>query len=367
VTEKIGETTGYAEGTIHVTYDAVMNMTGGEIYNNSAERGGAIFMAQKANKVTITGGKIYGNSAVESEYKRTQYKLTTNTSGAATGYTIYQGMGGAIYCYGGTLVIKNIELSDNISTRGGAIFADNGGNTNVQVENCVFDGNISKDFRTAKFDESVKGTSGSAYTSHNQNWGNGGAVCLGTSTTTASFKDCQFTNNQSLDPAGTSAYSGAGGAIYAEYIKNLTIDGCTFDGNIAEKDCGGAINLRNDNTAADVRNCVFTNNTAGNAGGAIYTVNSSILKLTDTVIYGNNNTGNAMGGGIYVTSLGGRIILSGKVVIDQNLDNKGAHTIKSDLGFQNQTGRTYLVEVDELGAGSSVNMYFDISLSVAAL
>ena len=358
VTEKIGETTGFAEGTIHVTYDAVMNMTGGEIYNNSAERGGAIFMSQKANKVTITGGKIYGNSAVESEYKRTQYKLTTNTSGAATGYTIYQGMGGAIYCHGGTLVIKNIELSDNISTRGGAIFADNGGNTNVQVENCVFDGNTSKDFRTAKFDESVKNTSGGAYTSHNQNWGNGGVVCLDTSTTTVSFKNCQFTNNQSLDPAGTSAYSGAGGAIYADYIKYLTIDGCTFDGNIAEKDCGGAVNLRNDNTAADIRNCVFTNNTAGNAGGAIYTVNGSILKLTDTLIYGNNNTGNAMGGGIYVTSQGGRVILSGKVVIDQNT-YKGTHGIKTDLAFQNQTARTYLAEVDELGAGSSVNMYFD--------
>lgn len=358
VTKKATDSTGYGEGTIHLAYDAIMTMTGGEIFNNEAELGGAVFLGNTSSKAIITGGKIYGNTAVEDTYKRSQFKLTTNTKDQVTSHTVYMGKGGAFYVYGGTLEVKNVEITDNFSTLGGAFYLANG--TRATVENCLIDGNTAYDARTAKFDESKKNTSGNAYTAHNQEWGNGGAAYVYSSSTTATFKNCQITNNVANEAAASSlsSYSGCTGGIYAAYVKNLVLDGCTFDGNISTKKCGGALNLRNDGTTADVRNCVFTNNVTGNAGGAIYTVNSAVLKLTDTLIYGNNSTGNNLGCGIYITSQGGRIILSGKVVIDNNT-YKGAVSYKSDLAFQNQTGRKYLAEIDELGAGSSIDLYFD--------
>lgn len=360
VTAREGEIKTYAEGTIHLEYDASVTMTGGEIFNNTAETGGAFWMNRSTSKLTITGGKIYGNTAVESEYKRSVFDLKLNDKDQVTSHTVYMGKGGAFYVNGGTLVVKNAEISDNFSSLGGAFYIAGGGNTKATVENCVIDGNTAYDPRTAKFDESKKNTSGNAYTAHNMEWGNGGAAYVYSTTTTATFKDCQITNNVANEAAATalSSYSGCTGGIYAAYIKNLVIDGCTFDGNISTKKCGGALNLRYDGTTADVRNCVFTNNVTGNAGGAIYTVNGAVLKLTDTLIYGNNSTGNNLGCGIYITSQGGRIILSGKVVIDGNT-YKGAASYKSDLAFQNQTGRKYLAEINELAAGSSIDLYFD--------
>ena len=138
------DTKSYVDGTVNLTMDAIFNMSGGEICDNHVERGGAVFVNSVHSTVNITGGKIYGNSAVESAAKRDLF--TDASDGKST--TFYFGMGGAICATGGTVTIKDAVISENYATRGGAVYASNGTNTTVTIENSIIDGNYSVDHRT---------------------------------------------------------------------------------------------------------------------------------------------------------------------------------------------------------------------------
>lgn len=92
-----GEISGNTGGSGHIymqNYGA-FNLYDGEVKNNTATNGGAFYMTGNRTKLYTEGGKITGNTATTA--------------------------GGAIYCAGGTVEIKNTEISGNRAAQSGAI------------------------------------------------------------------------------------------------------------------------------------------------------------------------------------------------------------------------------------------------------
>ena len=84
-----------SSGVVYVQNFGTFNLSGGEVKNNTATNGGAFYMTGNRTKLYTEGGKITGNTATTA--------------------------GGAIYCAGGTVEIKNTEISGNQAAQGGAI------------------------------------------------------------------------------------------------------------------------------------------------------------------------------------------------------------------------------------------------------
>ena len=87
-------------GAIRLSSSGRVYIRGGEIFNNTGGRGGAIYASNTANEVNISGGKIYNNTGSQ---------------------------GGAVSCYG-TFVMSGGELSGNhAGSRGGAVYMTHSG------------------------------------------------------------------------------------------------------------------------------------------------------------------------------------------------------------------------------------------------
>jgi len=136
---------------------------------------------------------------------------------------------------------------------------------------------------------------------------NGGtAISIGNSHGDITIKNCNFSNNVSLNANG--------GAITMSAITyNITIsfDHCTFTGNQATwttgNGYGGAVFFNNGTTVPktiNFTNCLFKNNTAFGRAGAIYGTSYLTMNITDCYFdtnYCTNATDNtSSGGAIYI-------------------------------------------------------------------
>ncbi len=120
-------------------------------------------------------------------------------------------------------------------------------------------------------------TGGDAATETN-NWG-GGLLILGSEPT---IQDCRFQNNMASN----------GGAIYTDSSPRILR--CVFDQNTALA-IGGGVSCEGLSSTPDVRDCVFTGNSAV-IGGGVGHVNGSPT-VSNTLFAGNNgNTGGGLGG-----------------------------------------------------------------------
>ncbi|WP_407380375.1 Ig-like domain repeat protein [Methanobrevibacter sp.] len=152
---------------------------------------------------------------------------------------------------GNTVVLNNINFINGNATYGGAIFADEG--SDVDINSCIFSHNSAEE---------------------------GGAVKL----SDGNMANCTFTNNV--------AYHG--GAIFADEGSDVDINSCIFSHNSAEE--GGAVKLSDGNVA----NCTFTNNVAYQ-GGAVHFSYYKFLGGVENCIFINNSASNR-GGAIYKNS-----------------------------------------------------------------
>ncbi len=111
----------------------------------------------------------------------------------------------------------------------------------------------------------------------------------------------------------------------SEAISNtskLTIqNGCSFDGNTARSNGGGAIlNIGNDSTL-DISDSSFTNNQAvGSSGGAINNIGSADITIKDTTFAGNQCT--YYGGAVHTGS--GEVNITGGIFNENHADAGGA-------------------------------------------
>ena len=123
------------------------------------------------------------------------------------------------------------------------------------------------------------------------------------------LEECTFTNNKAFfkPPMGGGGEACAGGGMYNEW-GTLAITDCHFTGNEATNpyvgepggNGGGMYNLHVSN--AEITNCTFSSNFAGNIGGGIYNDSSSVA-LTNCTF--TSNSANHLGGGLYYYNCGG--------------------------------------------------------------
>ncbi|QSZ66989.1 PKD domain-containing protein [Methanofollis aquaemaris] len=110
--------------------------------------------------------------------------------------------------------------------------------------------------------------------------------------------DCTFAGNEVSWIHGSSPSYASGGALYAEYVDDLQVEGTVFTGNSALANSGGAYVHSCHN--ATVTTTSFTNNTAmWYGGGACFSLCDAATLTTTTF---TNNTARLGGGGAYVHS-----------------------------------------------------------------
>lgn len=174
--------------------------------------------------------------------------------------------------------------------------------------------------------------------------GNSGvALTLTSALSDVDFKNLTLTNNVSLNTTG-------GAFVMASFTYNgvVTFDGCTFTGNQANyttaNGYGGALYFNNGATAKtiNIKNSVFTNNTAYGRAGAGYFASNLTVNITDCIFdtnYCTNSTDN--------TSLGGCFYISGGTYsntfnVTRSIFVNSSCTAKGSVFWFNTTPKNYL-------------------------
>jgi len=170
--------------------------------------------------------------------------------------------------------------------------------------------------------------------------GSGGAIYLAATNSAADLIDCTFTGNKA---------NYRGGAIYANKEVPVVLTGCVFDGNSAGN-AGGAI-LSGKTDGQLITDCEFTDNTAGAFGGAVgFSAGASTVTLDGCTFTGNiaNGTQKYAGGAISVgtalTVTGGETCITG---------NAAPNGYGGGIGTQKAVG-TASVTVNE---GATLHIY----------
>jgi len=283
-----------AAGAAVLNNNGTVSVTGCSLTDNvGSSNGGAI---SSSGPLVVTGSILSGNSSgadggaiYQAGSDDATITATAFTSNAA------DFRGGAIYVSGGSLatVTDCLFTTNNGADDGGADHDDGGGaifvasSGDLDVSYSVFDANVSTE-------------------------GRGGAIFVALNAGTVTFADSSFDANVTIadgDPGGSEPRNGRGGAIYNQ--EAISVDRCTFNGNIAPLSDGGAIANHRQGVAV-VTNCSFFLNGAGINGGAIHNADDefagggqSTVELRNCTFDANdadlhlNPVINGVGGSIY--------------------------------------------------------------------
>ena len=203
-----------------------------------------------------------------------------------------------------TAKFQNCQFLNN--TAGGSGGCLNiGGNSQVQLLNNTFDGNIAGQRGGAVNEGSTAGkvslqSENDTFT-NNQSTYQGGAVCT---STTVTLSGDTFTGNKGIYDSKKLAYGGAYGTIGG----NTTVSNCTFKNNFLNGGSGGAVALFG-KTTGTFRNNVYEGNTSL-WGGAFDVQKNSVATIINEYMKNNSVSGTeAEGGAIHnngiLTVLGG--------------------------------------------------------------
>lgn len=368
-------------GAIYVTgANTVLNMTVDEKYTNrslsynTANSGGAIMVMNGTvdvtgytfshNQAANTGGAVRFYSDITKNVAMKSCNFDNNqakTGGAVyiqAGTTIKGGTfesniattsGGAVYATGGTKAtdIVNTEFyANNATTNGGALYLEK---TTVNVESCAFGKKDSPN--TAEVD--------------------GGAIYAGIS------GNLQMTVDNSQYSHKSLSYNTAnsGGAIMTKGA-TVSVNGYTFDNNIAATFGGAIRHTKDTDTSANTLNvelCKFEKNTATATGGADNTGGGAISVEAETTVsncdfkdnstkrYGGAIVANAkltvQGGSFDNNSASGR---GGAISAAATLEvNGGTYTLNSCGGYGGAISQ-------EKGIGTVNNVTFNSNIAKQA-
>ena len=242
---------GQSKTNMFRVYSSTLTVKNTVFKNGYAEQGGAIYC-------------LYGNLKIE--------------GCTFTGNVAYDN-GGAIYQSHGTLTVSDSKFTSNKvesskkMCHGGAIYLYRG---HGKISKSLFKSNscISKSLK--KHSQATKYQFG------------GGAIYINEGSA-HEITDCEFTGNKA---------SNHGGAVYAHKPKDLKINRCTFKNNRAIYEDGGAITFNGNKLS--IKNSYFYNNKAYEDGGVMDAL-SLTKKKTYITITGCTFQGNIAnkGGGVF--------------------------------------------------------------------
>lgn len=347
------------------------NVTAG---GNSATDGGAVmndYYNNSASVLEIVSGAYVGNAAVRGGAVLNSSGTLNISDGTYAGNTAQ--LGGALYAVGGTMTVSGAELSGNTAAyisatqaggKGGAVYVDSGARvtlTDVTIADNVAEYDLSNAWNgglgggIANFGTLT--VSGGVMRGNFTEYGGAIYQCAGPGIT-ATVTGTDFFDNTATYGGGaivntwgnlvvsggtfcgnragsndggaianwsTAAVTGAvfdgntatsGGALSNAWAVSLTVGDCSFTGNAAVN--GGAIHQDANSGGISVSGCVFSGNTASEAGGAIWNGagltlrDAAFLTVTDTVY--NAGSMELVGANVFAGAVtnaeGGRITIS---------------------------------------------------------
>ena len=324
-----GNTGAYAGGALENT-GGTLTVTGCTFSGNSATySGGAI--ENNTGVLTVTGSTITGNASGPYGGGISNDAGTLNVSGstiddnsAPDGYD-----GGGIY-NDAVATVTGCTLSGNTASHGGAIANDTGGRSLTLVD-CTFSDNVAGYGGAIYTDVESNTTLDDCVLTGNQASGRGGA--LDDSGGVVTVNNSTFTENSSR----------YGGALEAEFLCTLIVDGSTLNGNTATEDGGGIANGTTYDPASGgfvtAINSTIYGNSAGNDGGGVFSApyTFTLINCTVTANTANTlNTASAGGGGAYFESLGYGIANGiefnvNNTVVAGNVQGSGTAAVANDL------------------------------------
>ncbi|WP_026835807.1 hypothetical protein [Eubacterium xylanophilum] len=351
---------------------------------NYSEYGGVFYAVEKSNLV-LKDSVMDANGQSSPQYK---------TNGMMR--RVWDGSGGCLYIkHGSTATIKECTIENNSSHEGGGIYCENSNlnisdsiirnnvihnegdaaglllriGSKVKLDSVTFDQNIgAKNGGGMHIYQSVVSMNKCTFTGNSAKQ-NGGAIRVDYISDKSKASDitisdnCVFENNTANYGAGihysaneatkmnisgasfiNNISSESGGGMYLDSYAKIAMKNVTFSCNRAGKSGGGI--YAEEEVSLD--KCRFDHNASEKNGGAIY-MKKKDMKIKDTTI--ECNSSGDKGGGIYVDSDGGQIILEGgKIIILDNMrvdtpDNITFETfkpllIKGKLGTDSMIGIT---------------------------
>lgn len=268
-------------------YAAQTSAGGGGLYTN-----GDVTLSQGAlvsgNYTASCGGGIYNDS-----------KILTVEDGAEISGNYEKGVsncgGGAIFNYGGTLIISGGVIKSNTADHdGGAIYNDGERGT------CYIYGNT-------LIGKEVTAAPGEWYNGSNKAE-NGGAICVNGGNVYIGYKKNSGTAQQDSEASvkvmgnAVKPSSSKGGGIYV-VAGSLQIAKTCVAYNYSPKDGGG---IYTTGVVRLLEDAVIKGNSAFSYGGGVHINKKGSLSMTSNSIIGGSETGDAnkaaSGGGVYVAS-----------------------------------------------------------------
>lgn len=338
-------------GAVYVTSTASAVSTDGTFKNNKAsEYGGVFYIDDNAkfeskfdycdNNTADCGGVFYVNSTANIVIKA-EGSNYTNNSAINYGGVLYleKGVfgsveeryinntaqhGGAIYNLGGTVNSINNRLENNTAILGGAVFNSENGIINKQEGN---DCNNSAVIGGAIYNYGTLTSEGSNFTDNNA-VDQGGAIY---NNGIATIKGDTFKNNNATSGGAVYNYGSFNAEDNTFVGNNATnggalVDNGTFTGkgsnyyNNTALENGGAVYSCKDRQIV-IENIEFKGNKAGQNGGAIYTEDNVLITSSDEVLFENNTA--VLGGAIYLNN-NSNMTTSGDIYKSNNADYGGA-------------------------------------------
>ena len=277
----------YSEGTPTIrncvfTRNFSLDLGGGLIFINTPE--GEVAMVENC---VFADNKGNAGGAVCLRFTSASFDDCSFVGNEAKdeGAAPFEQSGGAIQTRNANMTLNNCSFRDNTCNLvGGAFlfFVDaNGEGFTLEVDSCIFEGNLSQDDGGAIYSNSW-GKATAVYLTNsqfidNQCQGLFGNVNIYNSQQGAYgsvlVDNCLFEGNSSPYASGAIDVGSSTGADTSEYA----ITNCTFSGNTAGT-IGGALGLWSEvNTVASflLENCRFEENQAGSEAGAIWVLNGS--------------------------------------------------------------------------------------------
>lgn len=278
--EIINNTASYAGGGIYLLSNSTVKLSGGLVSANKARYGGGVTATDNSNFIMEGNGIISENEAYTGGGF---YPWGTTPSCDLISGTIEKNkanFGGGIRLRSPKSKIGGVVIQENIAKYGGGIYSSLPSEETLTIDDvklyknealsgggvCLTDENGTLNFKNAEFKENKAYYGGGIWTSH-----------------TMTIEKSTFEGNEAiksdepLDSEGNPENMGHGGAIYVNTALakdgKVIIDGCTFTKNKADKS-GGAISVDETKGLLQVKNNTqFIRNEATGIlghGGAIY-------------------------------------------------------------------------------------------------
>ena len=282
---------------------SVFNMTGGTISDNIGASGGAV-MVYDNSTFNMSGGTLSGNTALGTGGLGNGGAIYVNSStstfefngGTISGNSSLR-YGGAININAGANLILNAgTIQNNSSNYGGGISQETGSCSMNVGQGIILKENIASQNGGGLFVEMGEMTLNGCTIDGNTASGNGGGIALSPKTNSTGSTIVLIQGNATIS---NNIADQTGGAVYLEG-GDITVNTCSIDNNTAGVN-GGALSIKGG--SVNIQKGEISYNSCAGMGGGVFVSNETDTEKTVTLSGDGSFTNNVAtyGGGLYVS------------------------------------------------------------------